>query len=272
MDPTVTQTAQQVAGSVAATERALMVDASVLMLIVVVPVIVLTLAFAWRYRASSTRAVRRPDWDRSPIIEWVVWGLPAVLVAVLAVMVWQSTHRLDPYKPLPGGPATEVQAVALNWKWLFIYPDQRVATVNDLVFPVDRPLSLRLTSDVAMNSFMIPALGGQIYAMSGMETRLNLRADAPGRFEGRNMQFTGADFPEQTFEARAVTRDDFDAWIADVRKHGTVLDTESYTTLLQAQATSPIVHFSSTTPGFFSDFLAGNGGMTHMKSAEIGND
>jgi len=176
-------------GPIALAQRDLLFDAFCVMLIVVIPVFVMAFLFARRYRASNTKAAYTPNWSYSGRIDAVVWLIPAVIVVALGTLLWRTTHKLDPYRPIDTAVAPlEVQVVAQEWKWLFIYPEQGIAVVNQLAFPSGRPLSLRITSDTAMSSFYIPALGGQIYAMAGMETRLHLLADAPGTFTGRNTQ------------------------------------------------------------------------------------
>ena len=168
-------------GPIALAERDLLFTAVVLMLIVIIPVFVMTFLFAWRYRSSNGKARYTPDWSYSARIDAVIWLVPALIVIALGVLVWSNTHKLDPYRPIDSAvPPLEVEVVAQDWKWLFIYPEQEIAVVNQLVFPSQRPLSLKITSDTVMNSFFIPALGGQIYAMAGMQTRLQLLADAPG--------------------------------------------------------------------------------------------
>ncbi len=250
-------------GPIAEAENILFWRAFGLMLIVVVPVILLTLFFAWRYRASGGAGQYQPDWDRSRLVEFTVWGIPAVLVTALATMVWTKTHALDPYKPLAGDAPIEVQAIAFDWKWLFIYPDLGIASLNEMAFPAGRPVTFRITSDVAMNSFMIPALGGQIYAMAGMETQLNLKADAPGRMEGRNMQFTGDGFAHQTFEAVAMTDADFETWIAEVRGAETPFDDQAFAVLRKPSVSDPVRHYSSVPDGFFSELVESYMGMSH---------
>ena len=193
-------------GPVTLIERDLLFTAFGLMLIVVIPVFLMAAIFVWFYRPVSKHDVYQPDWGYSVWMDGLVWLVPAAIVIAVASMVWESTHKLDPYRPLDSGQQPlEVEAVAQDWKWLFLYPEQDIAVVNELVFPSGRPLSLRITSDTVMNSFLIPALGGQIYAMAGMETRLNLLADQPGAFRGRNMQYSGSGFANQYFEARAVS-------------------------------------------------------------------
>ena len=258
-----------VTGPIADAENTLMWQALGLMLIVVVPVIVLTLFFAWRYRATNDHSAYHPDWDRSRVIEIVVWGIPVCMVGILATMVWDKTHKLDPYKPLPGAEPTVVQAVALDWKWLFIYPDLGIATVNELAFEAGRPVTFRITSDVAMNSFMIPALGGQIYAMAGMETQLNLQADAPGKMQGRNMQFTGDGFANQTFDALAMSEADFEAWVGRARTTGTPLDDTSFAEMRKKSISAPVSYYSSVPGQFFTDLAHSHMGMSGWRTADL---
>ena len=248
---------QELEGTVAAIERDLMLTAFGVMMLVIVPVIVLTLFFAWRYRASNTKAKYTPDWDGSPIIEVFVWGIPAVLIIGLGAMVWRSTHRLDPYKPIPSQlAATRIQAVAYDWKWLFIYPDLGIATVNELAFPQDRPLAFQVTSEVGLNSFMIQELGGQIYAMAGMETQLHLWSDQTGTFEGRNMQYSGDGFSDQTFEALALSPDAFEAWVAQVRNAPQALTEDTRTGLKKPSVADPVVYYSDVATGLFETIMA----------------
>jgi len=220
-------------------------------------VFVLTFWFAWRYRGSATKSRYDPEWSYSARIDAVVWLVPALIVVALGVLLWINTHRLDPYKRLASaGPALEVEVIAQDWKWLFIYPEQRIATVNQLAFPSGTPLSLRLTSDTAMNSFFIPALGGQIYAMAGMVTRLNLLADSPGRFTGRNSQYSGAGFSDQQFEAIALSQEDFDVWVAEVKQSTERLDAASYRTLAEPSRKHPVTHYSAVEPALFAKVVA----------------
>jgi cytochrome o ubiquinol oxidase subunit 2 len=244
-------------GPIALAERELLLVASAVMLLVIVPVIVMTFWFAWRYRASNTRARYTPAWTYSGKIDAVVWAIPAVIVLVLGVLVWTYTHRLDPYKRLdPTQQRLEVQAIAQDWKWLFLYPAQGIATVNELAFPSGMPLNLQITSDTVMNAFSIPALGGQIYAMAGMRTKLNLLADAPGRFVGRNTQYSGRGFSQQQFTAVAMTRQDFDDWIAKVKQSPNVLDAAAYERLTRPSTLPGVARFSSYKAGLFEDVIA----------------
>ena len=206
-------------GPIADAERGLLIDAFSVMMVVIVPVIVMGFLFAWRYRASGRGAAYAPAWSYSARVDAVVWLVPALIVIAVAVLVWRSTHRLDPYRELVSSmPPLDVEVVGEDWKWLFIYPEQGVAVVNQMAIPAGRPISLRITSDTVMNSFYVPALAGQIYAMAGMQTRLQMLADAPGRFVGRNTQYSGGGFADQHFEVLALSAGDFDAWVAKARQ------------------------------------------------------
>jgi cytochrome o ubiquinol oxidase subunit II len=198
-------------------------------LIVVAPVIIGVPVLAWRYRYSNTNARYAPHWDFSATLEWLMWAVPAAIVIVLSVFVWNYTHQLDPYRAIASDkPPLRVQVVGLDWKWLFIYPDYHIATVGELAFPQDRPVSMTLTTDTVMQSFMIPALGGQIYAMPGMVTKLNLAANHTGDFEGMNSQYNGDGFHAQHFQAVAMTPQDFSRWVKDAQQNGAALDAANY--------------------------------------------
>ncbi|XWN30914.1 MAG: ubiquinol oxidase subunit II [Devosia sp.] len=239
-------------GPVALAQRDLLFTALGLMMIVVIPVFVLTAIFVLRYRSGRVGARYTPNWGSSAAVEAVVWLVPAAIVVALGVLVWTWTHKLDPYKELPSDAAPfNVMVIAQDWKWLFLYPELGVATVNELVFPADRTLSLTITSDTVMNAFMVPALGGQIYAMAGMTTRLNLAADAPGTFRGRNTQYSGDGFSEQHFKAHAMTDDDFTAWHQKVQSEGTALNGQAYVDLAKPSTAHPVTYFSSYLPHLF---------------------
>ncbi|WP_299481410.1 ubiquinol oxidase subunit II [uncultured Roseibium sp.] len=233
-------------GPIALAERDLLFTAFLLMMIVAIPAIVLTLFFVWRYRSGSDKAAYTPDWEGSWKIETVVWFVPAAIIIVLGTLVWQATHKLDPYKELASDkPVFNVQAIALDWKWLFLYPELGVASVNELAFPADRPLSIEITSDTVMNSLMIPALGGQIYAMAGMRSELNLLADEPGVFMGRNTMFSGDGFADQHFKARALSEEDFTSWKDKVLAETAKLDAETYLELHKQSVANPVTYYSS---------------------------
>jgi len=242
-------------GPIASAERGLMIDAFTVMMIVVVPVIVMALLFAVRYRSGHKRPYD-PDWDYSPKIDAIVWLIPALIVIAVAVLVWRSTHKLDPYRPIASSQAPlEVQVVAQDWKWLFIYPEQGVASVNQLAIPVGRPVSLRITSDTVMNSFYVPALAGQIYAMAGMQTRLQLLASVPGTFVGRNSQYSGGGFSDQFFEVVATSPADFDAWVAKARQAAGKLDAPAYARLAERSRLNPVTLYSGVEPRLFEAII-----------------
>lgn len=231
------------AGPVASAQRAHLAVVVLMTMIAVLPVVVLVPAILWRYRYSNSRARYTPGWGRSGKLELVLWGVPFLIVAVLSVLLWRSTAKLDPYKPVgPAADTLRVDVIGLDWKWLFFYPDLGIATVNELAFPAGHPVSLRLTTDTVMQSFMVPALAGQIYAMPGMVTRLNFEADRPGTFRGMNTQYSGTGFHAQTFRAVAMKEDDFRAWGAGVAGSKSVLSRAAYarlaksSTAAQAQA------------------------------------
>jgi cytochrome o ubiquinol oxidase subunit II len=244
-------------GPIALIERDLLCTAFGLMLIVVIPVFIMAFIFVWFYRPVSRHDVYKPDWGYSVWMDGLVWLVPAAIVIAIGTLVWEYTHRLDPYRSIdPAKRPLEVQVVAQDWKWLFLYPEQGIAAVNELVFPSARPLSLRITSDTVMNSLLIPALGGQIYAMAGMETRLNLLADEPGRFAGRNMQYSGDGFANQYFDAVATTEDDFEAWVAKARQSQDRLDAAAYEQLAEPSELHPVTYYASFEPDLFARIIA----------------
>ncbi|WP_017462369.1 ubiquinol oxidase subunit II [Dyella ginsengisoli] len=249
------------AGPVAAAERQLLVQAAVLMLFVVVPVIVLTPWVAWRFRRRNRRSAYRPGWDFSRVLEVLIWGVPALLVAFLAVRVWTQSRALDPYRAIDAGQASaaaplDVQVVGLDWKWLFIYPDQHIATLNTLVLPVGRAVHLHLTSDTVMESLLVPRLAGQIYAMPGMITQLWLRADRPGDFVGENTQYNGSGFAQQKFVVHAVDAGDFNRWIGKVRADGDVLDARRYRELARRGVPAAPERFGQVDADLFGRIVA----------------
>ncbi|WP_423065071.1 ubiquinol oxidase subunit II [Devosia sp. CN2-171] len=252
------------AGPVSAVTRDLFFDAIGLMLVVIVPVFVFTGLILWRYRASNTAAKYAPDWAGSRVIEIAIWFMPVLIVVMLWFVVWARTHELDPYKPLASTqPPLVVQAVALDWQWLFIYPEDNVASVNRLVFPVGRPLTLEITSDTVMNSLSIPALGGQIYAMAGMQTRLNLLADRAGTYHGRNTMFSGDGFSAQSFSAEAVDVTGYDTFLAKARAGAIALDQPGFEALAAPTIAGPVRLYSSVAPNLFQTIISSHGSMPH---------
>ncbi|OZT76141.1 ubiquinol oxidase subunit II [Vreelandella boliviensis] len=244
-------------GQVGAEQRTLILTAFGLMLIVVIPVIAMTLLFGWRYRRSNSVAKYLPDWAHSNVIEAVVWIVPCAIIAVLALLTWKTSHSLDPHKPLESDVAPiEIQAVALDWKWLFIYPEQGIASVNEVAFPVDTPVRFRVSSGSVMNAFFIPHLGSQIYAMAGMDNDVHLIADETGSYPGRSTNYSGAGFSGMTFEAKVTTPADFDAWVETVRDASQTLTyPEAYEALAEPSESNPVEYFSAISPSLYESIL-----------------
>jgi cytochrome o ubiquinol oxidase subunit 2 len=238
-------------GPIASAERLLLINSTAIMLVVIIPVILATLAFAWWYRASNPRASRSSDLAYEGRIEFVVWSIPTLTVMLLGGVIWIGSHQLDPRAPIAAktGPL-RVDVVALDWKWLFIYPDQGIAAVNRLTIPAETPVEFRLTSATVMNSFFVPQLGSQIYTMGGMTTRLNLLASEPGAYQGFSANFSGRDFSRMRFVVKAVPAGDFPAWIAQVRATGSALDEAGLVDLAKPGLAEPTT-FSSVAPKLF---------------------
>ncbi len=243
-------------GQVAAKELHLMITATMLMLIVVVPVFVLTFWISWKFRASNTQAVYTPDWDHNRLIETIWWGVPTLLILALSVITWQSSHELDPFKPLASTqPPLTIQVVALQWKWLFIYPEQHIATVNYVQFPVNTPVNFVITSDAPMNSFWIPQLGGQIYAMSGMSTRISLLADQSGTYQGSSANLSGHGFAGMKFAATAQPTADFDSWVDSIKRAPNTLSSSQYAQLAKPSSNNPMAAYSHPGEGLYDDIV-----------------
>jgi cytochrome o ubiquinol oxidase subunit II len=239
-------------GPVAGAERLILLNATVIMLVVVVPVIVLTLAFAWWYRASNKRATYRPDWSYSGYIELVVWSIPAMVVLLLAGVAWTGSHQLDPARKLMAdAQPIRIEVVSLDWKWLFIYPDQRIATVNQLVVPTGVPIEFMLTSATVMNAFFVPQLGSQIYTMPGMTTRLNLLADRAGDYPGLSSNFSGHGFSDMRFLVHVVPASEFSSWRARAASEGPVLNADTYSQLARASSNTQTQTYSNVDPDLF---------------------
>ena len=240
-------------GPVAAAQKTILLNSLAIMLAVAIPTIVATLVVAWWYRASNRRARYTPHWSYSGKIEIVVWSIPAMIILLLGGIAWIGSHDLDPAKPLASPkPPLEVQVVALDWKWLFIYPREGVASVNSLVIPAGTPVRFRLTSASVMNSFFVPQLGSQIYTMSGMTTRLNLLADHPGDYQGLSSQFSGDGFSGMRFVVRAVSDEEFGAWVASARMSGPPLDAAGYAALARPSKYVAPLAFGAVDPGLFA--------------------
>src|SRR5580698_2228086 len=244
-------------GSVGLAEKELILNSTWAMLIVVVPVIVLTLLFTWRYRESNKSATYLPKWAHSTKIEVVIWLVPSLIILYLGIMTWKSTHALDPYKPLASEVTPiNVEVVALDWKWLFIYPELGIASINQLEFPVGTPVNFKITSDSVMNSFFIPQLGGQIYAMAGMQTKLHLVADEAGDYAGMSANFSGEGFSDMKFRAIATTPEAFAAWVKTVKASQTELDGVNYAAVAAPSAKHPVQYFSKVDVNLIQKIVA----------------
>jgi len=219
-------------GPIDASERLILFDSVAIMLAIAIPVVVATFGFAWWFRASNARAIYRPDWAFSGRLELIVWAIPALAITFLGGIAWFGSHALDPYRPLGGAAKPlEVEVVSLDWRWLFIYPEGGVATIDRLVIPVGSPVHFRLTSNGVMNSFFVPQLGSQIYTMAGMTSQLYLQADKAGTYAGLSAQFSGDGFSDMHFEVRALAADDFAKWLADAKANASRLDATAYAQL-----------------------------------------
>ncbi|WP_025658242.1 ubiquinol oxidase subunit II [Rhizobium sp. IBUN] len=252
-------------GDIAMQQRDLIIVSTVLMLLIIVPVIFLTLLFAWRYRRSNTAATYDPEWHHSTRLEVVIWSAPLAIIIALGAITWISTHKLDPFRPLDRIDAERaipantkpltVEVVALDWKWLFFYPELGIATVNEMAAPVDVPISFRITSSSVMNSFYVPALAGQIYAMPGMETRLHAVINQEGIFDGFSANYSGAGFSHMRFKFHGVNQQGFDQWVAQVREKGTALNRDTYLKLERPSEREPVRYFSIVDKDLFNAIL-----------------
>lgn len=254
------------AGDVARQQRDVLVASTGLMLLIILPVMALTVLFAWRYREANTASRYEPDWHHSTGLEVAIWSAPLVIVVALGALTWVSSHLLDPYRPLGriaagrpvavGAKSLKVEVVALDWKWLFVYPDLGIATVNELAAPIDTPIDFKITSSHMMNSFFIPALAGQIYAMPGMETPLHAVVNRPGDYTGFSANYTGAGFSDMKFAFRGLTDADFQRWVAKVRARGGALDHSGYLRLERPSARDPVRYYAIVTPGLYAAALS----------------
>ncbi|RMB54878.1 cytochrome bo3 quinol oxidase subunit 2 [Sphingomonas sp. PP-CE-3A-406] len=250
-------------GPVAGHERDLFFTVSIVLLFVAGPVLLLTPLFAWHYRLSNRSDAYRPKWNFSWWVEALIWIPPAGIVIGLAVLLWHWTQIDDPYRRLPGAAPVEVQAIALDWKWVFVYPDLGVASVDRLTIPAGRPVHIKLTSGTVMQSMLIPQLAGQIYTMGGMTTELNIQAHRPGRFRGENTQYNGAGFQHQKFDVVAVSPAEYDRWAAAARRGKRTLDAQTWRRLSARSIITHPVEFAHVTPNLFDHVVAATGGMTH---------
>ena len=246
-------------GPVGAAERLMLYDATAIMLAVIVPVIVLTLGFAWWFRSGNRRATYRPDWEYSPRIEVIVWAIPALVILFLGGIAWVGSHDLDPPRALKSntGPL-DVQVISLDWQWLFIYPDQHIASLNHLVLPANVPVRFSLTSTSVMNSFFIPQLGSQIYTMAGMTTHVNLQADAQGKYEGLSAQFSGEGFADMRFDVDVLPADGFEAWVGTARTASGVLDAPAFEQLARPSRAKGTATYADVSAGLFDQVAGGH--------------
>jgi cytochrome o ubiquinol oxidase subunit II len=239
-------------GPIASAERMILLNSTTIMLVVAVPVIVLTLAFAWWYRASNARAAYQPNWANSGRIEFVVWSIPAMVVLLLAGVAWTGSHDLDPARKLPSNlKPVRIEVVSLDWKWLFIYPDLEIATLNQVVVPAGAPIELMLTSTNVMNAFWVPQLGSQIYTMPGMTTRLNLLAEHAGNYPGLSSNFSGDGFSDMRFVVHAVPAAVFTDWLGITRAEGGTLDAGAYSQLARTGIDVSVKTYGNVEPGLF---------------------
>ena len=244
------------AGPIAAQERHEFLIVGLIMLFVIGPVILLTPLMAWHYRLANTKDAFRPQWGFSWFLEALIWIPPSAIVVFLAVMLWQNTARLDPYRALPSAaPSLEIEAVSLDWKWLFIYPTLHIATVNQLILPTGRNIHVRLTSGTVMQSLLIPQIAGQIYAMAGMTTQLNLAVAKPGNYWGENTQFNGDGFQNQKFQLIAMPQAAFDHWVGTTQSNQSTLDDRTYQTLARRSVLPHPETYGNVTPGLFATIL-----------------
>jgi cytochrome o ubiquinol oxidase subunit II len=244
-------------GPIAFAERQILLNATGIMLAIVIPTMIATLGVAFWFRASNERAHYRPNFAYSGRIEMLVWSIPLMTILLVGTVAWISAYDLDPPKPIASSAKpVKVQVVSLDWKWLFIYPEEGVASVNQLTIPVGTPVNLELTSSGVMNSFLVPQLAGQIYTMAGMVTHLNLQADYSGTYRGMSANFSGDGFSDMHFNVDAVTSDDFAHWVASTRSAGPVLDTQAYADLVKPGGAVAPFTYRSITPGLFAGILS----------------
>jgi cytochrome o ubiquinol oxidase subunit 2 len=275
------------AGDVARQQAHLLAISTALMLLIIIPVMILTVLFAWRYRQSNTEATYRPDWDHSTVLELVIWSAPLLIIIALGALTWITTHTLDPYRRLerlaPGKavPANskplEIDVVALDWKWLFIYPEQGIATVNGLALPVDREVQFKLTASSVMNSFYVPSLAGQVYAMPGMQTQLHAVLNKTGRFGGISANYSGAGFSGMHFQVAGMSAADFGKWVEKTKAAGGTLDTPTYLNLAKPSEDAPMMRWASVDPALFNRIVnqcatPGTPCMSDVMQKDMGGD
>lgn len=243
-------------GWIALQEGRLLVFSTLVMLVIVIPVFILTFIFVWKYRASNEKAKYDPDWSESIVAETIWWGFPCAIILVLSIVAWKATHQLDPYKTIENGkkPLT-VQVVALDWKWLFIYPEQEIAAINFLQIPVDTPINFEITADAPMNTFWIPELSGQIFAMPNMRTKLHVIANETGDFYGSSANLSGTGFSGMWFITRASSEAEFEKWVQSTKQSGKALGNQEYIQIAQQSENNPVELFSLKTKDLFDQII-----------------
>ena len=252
-------------GDIAAQQRDLLVVSTLLMLLIIIPVMALTVFFAWKYRASNTKATYEPEWSHSTQMELVIWSAPLLIIICLGALTWMGTHLLDPYRPLDRIAAEtvvpaeskplEVQVVALDWKWLFIYPEQGFATINELAVPVNRPIHFKITSSAVMNAFYVPTLAGMIYAMPGMQTQLHAVANSPVTSRGFSANYSGAGFSKMHFAFQAMDDAGFAGWAAKAKESTGALNRQAYLDIEKPSEAVPVTYFGTVDADLYDAIL-----------------
>lgn len=243
-------------GVIALEERNLLFIIQALMLLVIVPVYILTFIFSWKYRSDNPKGKYDPDLVDNRLAEYIWWGIPCIMVAIISALTWIKTYQLDPFKPIQSNnKEMTIQVVALQWKWLFIYPEEKIATVNFVQFPKETPIRFEITADAPMNSFWIPHLGGQIYAMPKMKTVLNLIADDVGDFRGSSANISGEGFSGMTFTTRASSEKDYQKWVKEAKESSKTLDLKEYEQLAAPSQNNPVEIFQLKDETLFSQII-----------------
>ena len=255
-------------GTIADQQRDLIVFTVLLSMVVIIPVFVLLFFISWKYRAGNKSAKYTPDNDGNKWLELIWWGIPCIIILILSIVTWRTSHDLDPYKELSSSvePVT-IEVVALQWKWLFIYPDQDIATVNFVQFPEKTPINFKLTADAPMNSFWIPSLGGQVYAMSGMTTQLHLMADGVGSYDGSSANISGEGFADMKFVAHSSTSKDFEQWAKAIKSNSADLSMDEYNELIKPDRVDAPKYYSLSKPGLYDTIV-----MKYMGSGHVDDD
>ncbi|MFS1537542.1 MAG: ubiquinol oxidase subunit II [Candidatus Phlomobacter fragariae] len=259
-------------GAIGIEQKKLILTALGLMLIVVIPVIFMAIIFARKYRASNKQSIYRPDWAHSNKIELICWTVPIIIIIILAVITWKTTHQLDPYKPLESDkkPIT-IQVISTDWKWVFVYPEKNIATVNEIAIPIDVPINFKVTAESVMNSFFIPALGGQIYSMAGMQTKLHLIANEPGTYKGFSSSYSGHGFSDMKFNVIATPdMASFNKWVQKVKTSTKTLDSmAAFNQLVKPSHNVPVIYFSSVKPNLYEELILKFSHQHHINHANI---